>query len=91
MIYRKTGDWLAAKAGDDVLMMSAENDLYIGLSGTSARIWELLDTPCDLDTLCEHLVAAYEVDPETCRREVRTFLNDLVERNVIEVAGGDAG
>ena len=37
MMVRKQGDWLAAKVGDELVMMSAEKGNYIGLSARSAR------------------------------------------------------
>ncbi len=45
MMVRKQGDWLAAKVGDELVMMSAEKGNYIGLSEVGARIWELIETP----------------------------------------------
>ena len=49
MLVRKQGDWLAAKVGDELVMMSAEKGNYIGLSEVGARIWELIETPQDVD------------------------------------------
>ena len=69
MMVRKQGDWLAAKVGDELVMMSAEKGNYIGLSEVGARIWELIDTPQDLDAVCAHLQNEFEVAPEVCRAE----------------------
>ena len=43
MMVRKQGDWLSAKVGDELVMMSAEKGNYIGLSEVGARIWELIE------------------------------------------------
>ena len=79
MRVRKQGDWLAAKIGDELVMMSTEKGNYIGLSEVGARIWELIETPQEVDAVCARLQEEYEVTPETCRAEVETFLNDLVK------------
>jgi hypothetical protein len=83
MMVRKQGDWLAAKVGDELVMMSAEQGHYIGLSEVGARIWELLDTPRDLDAVCAQLLEEYDVTAETCRAEVESFLNELVKHGAI--------
>ena len=83
MIVRKQGDWLAAKVGDELVMMSAEKGNYIGLSEVGARIWELIDTPQELDAVCAQLQSEYDVTAETCRAEVESFLNELVEHGAV--------
>jgi hypothetical protein len=84
MMVRRQGDWLAAKVGEELVMMSAEKGNYIGLSEVGARIWELIETPRNLDTLCSQLQDEYDdVTPEVCRAEVETFLNELVKHGAI--------
>jgi len=78
-MVRKQGDWLSAKVGDELVMMSAEKGNYIGLSEVGARIWELMDTPQDVDALCAQLQDEFEVEPDVCRTEVEKFLNELVK------------
>ncbi len=83
MVVRKQGDWLAAKVGDELVMMSAEKGNYIGLSEVGARIWELLDTPQEIDAVCARLQGEYDVPPETCRAEVESFLDELVQHGAV--------
>lgn len=83
MVVRKQGDWLAAKVGDELVMMSAEKGNYIGLSEVGARIWELIETPQDVDTICAKLQDEFEVAPDTCRAEVDGFLSELVKHGAI--------
>lgn len=83
MVVRKQGDWLAAKVGDELVMMSAEKGNYIGLSEVGARIWEIIDTPQEVDAVCAQLQSEYDVTPETCRTEVEGFLNELVQHGAV--------
>jgi len=84
MIHRN-GDWLAAKVGDELVMMSAAKGNYIGLSAVGARIWELIETPCTVESLCAALVNEYDVDPATCRAEVDSFLATLGQHQAIRI------
>lgn len=85
MIVRRRGDWLAANVADEVLMMSAENGLYLGLNAVAARIWQLLETPRDIDSLCSELEQEFAVVPDVCQKEVRAFLDELVRYRVIAI------
>ncbi|HVZ52480.1 MAG TPA: PqqD family peptide modification chaperone [Pseudolabrys sp.] len=91
MIVRKQGDWLAAKVGDELVMMSAEKGNYIGLSEVGARIWELIDTPQDVDVVCSTLLDEYDVSPDACRAEVEQFLDELVKHGAIALDPPPAG
>jgi len=83
MMVRKQGDWLAAKIGDELVMMSTEKVNYIGLTAVGARIWELIDTPQDVGAVCAQLLKEYDIPPEACRAEVDAFLNELVQHGAI--------
>jgi hypothetical protein len=83
MMIRRQGDWLSAKVGDELVMMSAEKGNYIGLSEVGARIWEIIETPSEFDRVCARLQEEYEVAPETCHAEVETFLNELVKHGAV--------
>lgn len=91
MIISKQGDWLAAKVGDELVMMSAEKGNYIGLSEVGARIWELIETPRDVDAVCAQLRSEYDVPPDACRAEVEQFLNELVKHGAIALDPPPAG
>ena len=85
MPISKQGDWISAKVGDEIVMMSADEGKYIGLNDVGARIWELLDAPQTLDTLEAHLLAEFDVSPEVCRSEADTFLTTLVAYNAVSL------
>jgi hypothetical protein len=83
MIIRRQGDWLAAKVGDELVMMSAERGNYVGLSETGARIWELLESPQPVDAVCARLMEEFDVAPETCLADVEAFLDELKAQGAI--------
>lgn len=83
MKIARRGDWLSAKVGEELVMMSAEKGNYIGLSEVGARIWELLEKPRDIDGLCEALLTEFDVPPQTCRTEVDAFLKQLESHGAI--------
>jgi hypothetical protein len=85
MIVCRQGDWISAKVGDELVMMSAQTGNYVGLTEVGARIWELIGTPQDVDALCNKLQDEFEVSAETCRSDVEAFLNELVKHGAISL------
>jgi hypothetical protein len=83
VIVRRHGDWLSAKVGDELVMMSAEKGNYVGLSEVGARIWDILEAPSDLEAVCARLQQEYDVALDVCRAEVEIFLNELVKHGAI--------
>ena len=83
MMVRKQGDWLAAKVGDELVMMSAVQGNYLGLSEVGARIWELAETAQTIGDLCAQLVTEFDVTSDVCRTEVETFLRELETHGAI--------
>jgi hypothetical protein len=85
MKVRKTAEWLSARAGDEILMMSAANGTYLGLDRMGARIWELLDAIDDSEELCKTLLAEFTVSKQVCDEEVAAFLAELERHKALEV------
>lgn len=82
---RRADDWLSATIGDELVMMSTETGLYLGLSGTGSRIWELLEAPLSLDMLCEKLSVEYDVTPHQAKHDVAEFIDELVGHGALVV------
>jgi hypothetical protein len=90
MVIRKSADWLSARAGGEVMMMSASQGTYIGLNAIGARIWDLLDTVQDADAICAQLLLEFAVSEDVCRAEVAAFLTELeTHKAIVRVAEQD--
>jgi len=84
IVVRREG-WLTARVGDDLMMMNADSDFYLNLSGSGGRIWELLEHPTTVADICQALAREYEIEPEVARPEVMAFLDQLLLRKAIDV------
>lgn len=85
MIERK-GDWLSARVGDEIMMMSPEHGKYIGVNEVGARIWELIETPSDAVTVYAELQREFDVSPEDCKAEVDSFLAEMEKHGAVSVS-----
>lgn len=85
MLISRHGDWISAKVGDEIVMMSTEHGKYIGLNDVGTRVWELIETPQSVESLIAILLEEFDVTAETCRAEVETFVEKLRDNKAIEV------
>ena len=78
---------LSSKIDEEVILMSFEADSYFGIDPVGSHIWELLSKqPATINELVQILVEEYEVDEQTCRKDVQTFIDDMYARKLIEQA-----
>lgn len=77
------------RVGEQVMMMSIAQGKYYALEASAQRIWDLIETPRTLGALVDELVAEYDVARETCAREVRAFVADLLANGLVVTDPGD--
>ncbi|MGN6717148.1 MAG: PqqD family peptide modification chaperone [Candidatus Binatia bacterium] len=85
MMIRRQGEWLSAKVGEELVMMSVSKGDYLGLTEVGTRIWELIETPQELGNLCGKLQDEFDVSSEICRADVEAFLNELAKHDAISL------
>lgn len=72
-----------------VVMMSVAQGMYFALEGVAGRIWALLEQPRNANEICAALTEEFEIDTETCLREVLDFLAELHGAQLIHLPSGN--
>ncbi len=85
-IIRRSTDVIASEMEDELVMMSMENNAYYGLNSVGRKIWELLESEKTLSSLCDQLMDKYDVDIETCRKDVSKLIVKLEQVGLVTVA-----
>lgn len=83
-VTREEG-WLSGWVGDDLVMMNARSSEYVGLSPTGARIWELVESPRSVASLCEALAEEFEITAEGALAEIAGFLREMEQHHVVRL------
>lgn len=87
-LVQRRDEMLANDLSDtETVMLDIQRGTYFGVQEVGKVIWDRLATPTTVDDLCSHLMAEFEVDRDTCHKEVEAFLVDLLEHQLIEVQG----
>jgi hypothetical protein len=69
----------------ELVMMGQEQGEYYGLRDVAASLWLHLEQPRSLDELCALVAEEYAVTAEGCRDDVRVFLEELRDKDLVEL------
>jgi hypothetical protein len=71
---------------DELVALNLETSFYYGVDGIGTQIWRLLiDENMTISAACAKLLEEYDVDAETCQREVRAFVGQLIDAKLMEM------
>ena len=80
-------DIVVSDIDDEKVMMSVENGQYYNLDSVGSRVWELIVKPVKVSELIDALLLKYDVDRETCERDVLAFLSEFHKDGILQVEG----
>jgi hypothetical protein len=76
---------LSTTLADEVIILGLDDSMYYGLSGTGARIWELLQTPRTIADIVTTIAGEFEVEPGRVEADLEVLLADLQARGLIAI------
>jgi hypothetical protein len=91
LIVERRGGLIQTEVDGELVALHIENGSCYGFNLTATRIWALIETPKRLSQLERDLIAEYDVDPQTCREELRGMLDELQGDGLIELRPASEG
>ncbi|MBE9065715.1 PqqD family protein [Leptolyngbya cf. ectocarpi LEGE 11479] len=76
---------ISSELNGEVVILNLSSGVYYGLNEVGARIWELIQQPCQVHELHNVLLEEYDVPTDTCRQELLKLLLELKNACLIEV------
>jgi hypothetical protein len=76
-LVRRSGGLIEAEVDGELIGLEIEQGVCYGFNGTATRIWAMIEEPKRISDIRDALLTEFEVDPETCERELRAVLADL--------------
>jgi len=74
--------------GGETVILDLNSGIYYGLDVVGARVWTLIEHVISVQAVCETIVSEYDVDAETCSRDVLAFVNQMRDIGLVEVTNG---
>ncbi|HEY0324662.1 MAG TPA: PqqD family protein [Allosphingosinicella sp.] len=86
-------DWIVARReglseaelDGELLGLHVERGTCYGFNGTATRIWKIIEQPVRLSALRDTLMRDYDVDSETCERDLRELLRELEQDGLVSI------
>lgn len=70
---------------DEVVILNSDTGKYHSLRGVAADIWSLIQEPTTVATVLDSLLQKYDIDPDTCGRDLTEFLSHLVTEGLVTI------
>ena len=84
-VLARSPEVVYSELSGEVTMMSVASGRYFGLASVGARIWQMLDQPVSVESICERLTREYRVGPADCERDVLAFARRMIAEGVAVV------
>lgn len=85
LIVRRRDGLIQAEVDGELVALHIDKGTCYGFNVTATRIWTLIESPRRVSELRDQLVGEYDVDAETCEREVMAVLKDLERDGLVEL------
>lgn len=82
----KTKNSIESSIDGEVVLMNLDNNEYYAMDETGSMIWKMLDKPVLIKDIVRALMEDYEVEQQTCLQDTVQFLQQLLDKKIIEVA-----
>lgn len=81
--YRRLENLIDGEIDNHQVIMHINNGKYFGLNPVGKRIWTLIEEPKTLEEIISILLLEYNISPEQCETEVKSFLERCVECEIV--------
>lgn len=79
----RTSDISARTIGGETIVLDLPSSQYFAITGIGSRVFQLLAEEQSLDDLVTTILAEYEVDEATARRDVEMFVDRLRQAQLL--------
>ncbi|HLZ67507.1 MAG TPA: PqqD family protein [Aliidongia sp.] len=67
-------------------MLRIDTGICYGLNKVGTAVWQQITGPVTVAEICTALLARYDIDAETCERQVQELLGELHAEGLISIA-----
>jgi hypothetical protein len=89
-IVSRAQDVIATELDGEAVVMSIARGQCYGFDAVGTRIWTLIEQPVPVGEVCAALIGEFDVDIETCRRDVTRLLSELARERLIIIGDEQA-
>ena len=84
-VLQRNPNQLFTMIDDEVVMLNIKHEEYLNLNSHASYIWQQLENPHSFGELTDQLCSVYNVEKTLCIKDTLDFINDLVEKDIIQI------
>lgn len=81
--FTPSPDAISRELQGEILILDLKTSQYFGLTGTGARLWQLVEQGTPVDEMLVLLEGEFDGDPAVIKEEACRFLDDLAARGLL--------
>ena len=89
-VVKRSPNHVATDMAGETVVLDMKSGMYYGMGAVAGLIWSLLDEPRTLGDLKTAVLAEYDIDEESCERDVIAFVDALKSAGLVEVVHENA-
>lgn len=70
----------------EAAVLNLTSGIYYGLDEVGASVWQLIQAPAIVDSICAALGGQYETDRATLEADVCAFLTEMMNEGLVELS-----
>jgi hypothetical protein len=71
---------------NESVLLNLESESYHGLDNIGTRMWQTLTRSENVQAAYKALLAEYEVDADSLRKDLTAFIDQLMERGLVKIS-----
>lgn len=71
--------------GGEMVILNLKDSAYYGVDPIGKRVWSLIQEETSFENILNRLLDEYDVDAETCRKDLISLLDEMAGVGLIEV------
>ena len=76
---------MARSVGDETVLLDLASGTYYGLDPVGARVWQLMSEGKPLSTVCDLMLAEYDVARDALEADMLRLLGELQAKGLVSV------
>lgn len=80
-----TSEQVSTRLGDETVLLELKRGTYYGLNAVGSLIWEMVQQPRTIEALFSAVVGQFDVEPETCERDVVRLIQEMQVAGLVEI------
>ena len=82
--FRRSADTISQEIGEETVILDLSGEVYFGLNEVGTRVWQMLESECDIDDLVQTLLEEFNVAESVLKEDVSKLLKELHDAALVE-------